>query len=104
MDRTKLYTKYFTTEEENVLQLDYFLVNRSVEQGQVYGVAVQKVNAAAVEETAEEFLTEDKGQAEKFLFRLAEGLATPMELSALCDDYISEKENKNSYKMVQAAS
>ena len=104
MDRTKLYTKYFTTEEQNVLQLDYFLVNRSAEQGQVYGVAVQKRNAATVEEAAEEFLTEDKGQAEKFLFKLAEGLVTPMELSALCDDYISEKESKNSYNMVQAAS
>ena len=39
-----------------------------------------------------EGLCENKDEAVQFLFGLAEGLALPIELTALCDDFISEKE------------
>jgi hypothetical protein len=51
-----------------------------------------------------EGLFEDREEAEEFLSRLAEGLALPIELIALCDDYISEKESKNLNEMEQEAS
>jgi hypothetical protein len=57
-----------------------------------------------MEKDAVEGLFEDREEAEEFLSRLAEGLALPVELIALCDDYISEKESKNLNEMEQEAS
>ena len=105
MEKVKLYTKSFENEEQMTFHLNYFLLIRSAEQGQVFGVAVQKEELYGLaEEDAVEGLFEDREEAEAFLFRLEEGLALPVELTALCDDYISEKENENINKMEQEAS
>ena len=42
-------------------------------------------------------------EAEEFLSRLAEGLAFPIELTALCDDYISERESEKEHDLVQVS-
>ncbi|MBQ8733662.1 MAG: hypothetical protein IJY76_04110 [Anaerotignum sp.] len=103
MEKMKLYTKSFTNEENAVNQLEYSLLVRSAEQGRIYGVAVQKTDSAGIqEEECVEGLCESREEAEDFLFRLAEGLALPVELMALCDDYIFEKEEENTLE--QAAS
>lgn len=105
MNKRKFYTRSFMNHEQAEFQLDYFLLIRSAEQGLVYGVAVQKTDASGnVEEDAVEGLFESAGEAEMFLFRLAEGLALPVELAALCDDCISELESEKKLKMGQAAS
>ncbi|MBR4284415.1 MAG: hypothetical protein IKT48_06900 [Anaerotignum sp.] len=106
MEKVKLYSKSFENEEKMMFLLNYFLLIRSAEQGQVFGVAVQKTDGfgMVVEEDAVEGLFENKDEAEAFLFKLAEGFALPIELTALCDDYISEKEEQNSYVKEQEAS
>ena len=105
MDKVKLYSKSFENEEQMKFHLNYFLLIRSAEQGQVFGIAVQKSDdSGVVEDDAVEALFESREEAEEFLFRLAEGLALPIELTALCDDYISEKEEQSSYVKGQEAS
>ena len=104
MERVKLFSGSFENEEKMTFHLGYFLLIRSAEQGQVFGVAVQKDELFGMEEDAVEGLFEDREEAEEFLSRLAEGLALPVELTALCDDYISEKESKYLNEMEQEAS
>ena len=105
MNKLRLYTKQFVNEKQAEYQLDYSLLIRSAEQGQVFGVAVQQRDVSAVvEDETVEGLFENRHEAEAFLSRLAEGLALPVELAALCDDYISEREFKTEYKYVQAVS
>lgn len=103
MEKMKLYAKSFTNEENAVYQLEYGLLIRSAEQGRIYGVSVKKTDAAGKqEEESVEGLCESREEAEQFLFRLAEGLALPVELAALCDDYIFEKEEE--YTLTRVAS
>ena len=104
MNKVKLYSKSFENEEQMVYHLSYFLLIRSAEQGQIFGVAVQKEELFGMEEDAVEGLFADREEAGEFLSRLAEGLALPVELTALCDDYISEKESKYLNEMEQEAS
>ena len=105
MDKVKLYSKSFENEENMKFHLNYFLLIRSAEQGQIFGIAIHKTDDCGVtEEDAVEGLFENREEAEAFLFRLEEGLALPVELTALCDDYISEKENENINKMEQEVS
>lgn len=105
MEKMRLYTKSFTDERNAVHQLEYFLLIRSAEQGRIYGIAIRKTDAAGnMEKELVEGLCESRDEAERFLFRLAEGLALPVELVALCDDYISERKFGKKFKMVQAAS
>ena len=93
MEKMKLFEKSFTNEKNAVYQLEYFLKIRSAEMGKTYGVMIRKIGAdSVVEEDCVDGLCESREEAEHFLFRLAEGLALPMELTALCDDYISERE------------
>lgn len=103
MEKMKLYEKCFSDEQNTLYQLEYSLVVRSAEQGKVYGVAVQKTDHEGEKEEAfVEGLCEIREEAEAFLFRLAEGLVFPVTLTALCDDYIYAKEEKNTLN--QAAS
>ena len=93
MEKMKFYTKNSVTDENVSFQLDYSLVIRSAEQGNIYGVAVKKTDSLGIqEEEIVEGLCENKDEAVQFLFGLAEGLALPIELTALCDDFISERE------------
>ena len=103
MKKKKLYTKSFRNEENVVYQLEYSLTIRSAEQGRIYGMAIQKRDSVGnQEEEAFEELCENREEAEAFLFRLAEGVAHPIELTALVDDYVSEKEEE--IALTQAAS
>ena len=105
MEKMKLFEKSFTNEKNAVYQLEYFLEIRSAEMGKTYGVMIRKTGAASVaEEDCVDGLCEDREAAEHFLFRLAEGLALPMELTALCDDFIFERENEKKLEAEKAAS
>ena len=105
MNKVKLYSKSYENEEQRIFHLSYFLLIRSAEQGQIFGVAVQKADDSGVtEEDVVEGLFECREEAEVFLSRLAEGIVFPVELTALCDDYISEKENEILNEMEQEAS
>ena len=105
MKKVKLYANSFTDEKNTAHLLEYFLLIHSAEQGKVYGIEITKIDAAGnMEKDAVEGLCESRDEAEGFLFRLAEGLALPVALAALCDDHISEREFGKKFKMVQAAS
>ena len=56
-----------------------------------------------VEEDSVEGICKNREDAEQFVFRLAEGIALPVELAALCDDYISERESEKEYILVQVS-
>ena len=93
MERLKYYEKNIVTEEKNVYRMEYSLLMQSADGGNCFGVAVQKTDAEGnLEKDEVEGLCENREDTERFLFRLAEGLALPVELASLCDDFISEKE------------
>ena len=105
MEKMKLFEKSFTNEKNAVYQLEYFLKIRSAEMGKTYGVMIRKTGANSVaEEDYVDGLCESREETEAFLFRLAEGLALPMELTALCDDFIFERENEKKLEAEKAAS
>jgi len=105
MEKMKLFEKSFTNEKNAVYQLEYFLMIRSAEMGETYGVMIRKTGTGSVaEEDCVDGLCESREEAEQFLFRLVEGLALPMELTALCDDFIFERENKKKPEAEKAAS
>lgn len=93
MEKQCCYKAFFETEENTVYHLEYSLLIQSVEQRKYYGVAVRMTNeTGASEEDAVMGLCENREKAEQFLLRLKENLALPIELTALCDDFISEWE------------
>lgn len=105
MEKMKLFTKSFTDEKNAVYQLEYALLIRSADGGKVYGIGIKKTDAAGNSESDQaEGLFENREEAEQFICRLAEGLALPVELAALCDDFISEREMEMDQTDVQAAS
>lgn len=105
MEKMKLYTKRYTDERNEVHQLEYFLRTCSAEQGRIYGIEIRKNDAAGnMENDMVEGLCESRNEAEKFLLRLAEGLAFPVELPVLCDDFITERESERKQAFVRAAS
>ena len=85
--------------------MEYFLKIRSAEMGKTYGVMIRKTDEdSVVEEDCVDGLCENREEAEFFLFRLAEGHTLPMELTALCDDFIFERENEKKLEAEKAAS
>lgn len=93
MERKNLFSKKMIGEEKKEYCLDYSLLMHSTEYGNVYGIEIRKTaNKTVVESDRVEGVSERMEEAEYLLRKLAEGLATPVELAALCDDYISERE------------
>lgn len=93
MKNILLYGKNCMSEEEAVYRLEYSLLIQTAEHKEVYGVSVCRTDEAGNQEKDEVTgLCSNREEAEQFLFRLAEGLAFPVELAALCDDYITERE------------
>ena len=93
MELIRLFEKSFVNEEEKTYKLEYSLLVHSMEQREAYGVAVMKNDDAGNRESEQaEGLCESREEAEQFLYRLAENLTLPVELIALCDNYITEKE------------
>ena len=104
MEKMKLYADSFRNEENDVFQLEYFLLIRSAEQGKTYGVSIAMTDAeGTIEEDSVEGICKNREAAERFISRLAEGIALPVELAALCDDYISERESEKEYDLVQVS-
>ena len=104
MNKIHLYSKMFSDEEQSVFHLNYFLLIRSAEQGKAYGVSIAMTDAeGAVEEDSVEGICKNREDAEQFVSRLAEGIALPVELAALCDDYISERESEKEHDLVQVS-
>ena len=104
MEKMKLYADSFRNEENDVFQLEYFLLIRSAEQGKTYGVSIAMTDAeGTIEEDSVEGICKNREAAEQFISRLAEGIALPVELVALCDDYISERESEKEYYLVQVS-
>lgn len=88
-----LFTKSFMNEKGLMHQLEYCLLIYSAETGEFYGVEIRKTDAMGnVEAEQVEGLCENREETEKFIEKLAEGQALPMELSVLCDDFVSERE------------
>lgn len=100
MKKIMLFQNDVTNEEDAVFHLEYSLLIRSAEVGEVYGAMIRKTDAASVaEEDFVDGLCESREDAEHFLCRLAEGCVLPVELAALCDDFVFERENE---KMLEA--
>lgn len=88
-----LFAKSFVNEIGTVHQLEYYLRVFPAEKGDVYGVEIRMTDADGRMETEQvSGLCEDRKETERFIGKLAEGLALPVELLALCDDFVSERE------------
>lgn len=88
-----IYEQRVRDEEDREYLLRYSLLMQPTAHGQVYGVAVEKTDAAGMKE-AERLLgvSEYEEEARCFLNRLWRGAALPTELPALYDDFIGERE------------
>ena len=101
MEKTKLYSRKYTDEDNRTYHLEYSLIAQPFVQATVYGVEI------LLDHEKREYvegLCENREEAEGFLRRLADGLAFPVELAALSDDFISEREYEKELKNMQAAS
>ena len=105
MEKIMLFQNNIVNEENMLFHLEYSLLIRSAEWGKSYGVEIVKSDARGIVESEfTEGISEDREQLELFLARLAKGVALPEELTALCDDYIGEKEQLKWQEPVQAVS
>ena len=88
-----LFTKSFINEKGIMRQMEYRLLIHSAEAGEAYGIEIRMTDAAGNAETETVAgLCENREDVETFIEKLAEGLALPMELAVLCDDFVSERE------------
>lgn len=94
MEKILFYEKEFLDEKGEKFRLAYWLLIHSAKRERAYGVAVEKSNAAGTcERDAFCGLSRERADVEKFLRKLCRTTALPVELAALCDDFISEQEN-----------
>lgn len=85
--------KRILDEAKQAYALRYFLSVYSGEWGQVYGVQIEMWDAQGVlTQDTLEGLSEEREEAEAFARRVCAAAATPAELAALADDFISERE------------
>ena len=97
MERKILFTAE-TIHEGTAFYLEYELLCSLAREGDVYGVAIRKKTAdGQLEEEQAEGLTHSRAVAEIFLKKLADGLAFPITLPALCDDFLYEEERRLFY-------
>ena len=87
----KLFEREFSDEANHIYHTEYYLLVHIAGSEKVYGVEIVKTDASGTEREVVEGFSESREKAEGFLAKLADGLALPVELTALCDDYISEK-------------
>ena len=91
MEKTIFFTKELVYEGET-FTLEYALLCSPSQSGSVYGVSVKKqTEENQMEEDWVEGLTQKKETAEVFLKKLSDGFAFPVELVALCDDFLYEE-------------
>ena len=91
-EKTMLYQTTCQDERKREYDLKYFLVTEQTEQGKVYGVEIEKGGQDVREHQTVCGVSEQKEEVEQFLYRLFAGTAVPIELPALCDDFMSERE------------
>lgn len=100
-----LFRKTFLDETEKAYSLEYFLLVGFDGAEPVYGAEIRLADEKGLVE-ADSFigLSRKRETAEAFLRKLWEGSALPVELAALCDDFISERERLGEYAFAVAAS
>lgn len=93
MKRHLIGEKRILDEAKQAYELRYFLSVHSGEWGQVYGVQIEMRDAQGVL-TQDRIggLSEEREEAEAFARRICAAAATPAELAALADDFVSERE------------
>ena len=89
-----LYTKHCEDVQKKAYSLKYFLLIDTTDRGTVYGIEIEKEEPAVTEREMVRGLCAEREEAEKFLWKLWDGTAFPVELVALCDDFITEREEK----------
>ena len=94
MEKMKFYMKKGET-EEMTFQLEYSLLIHTAGEEKTYGVSIEKMDAFGnKEQDSAEGLFESREKADQLLEKLAEGVVFPVHLASICDDFISEEENK----------
>ena len=87
------YVKCFGNKTQPDFHVEYGLLVRSAEWGDTYGVEIIKTDAGGQVEKEQVYgLSDNRELVESFIDRLVAGAALPVELAALCDDFISENE------------
>lgn len=95
MKKTLIYEKKLQDELHREYLLRYSLLIRSGASGEFYGVEVESVDAYGDREwDVLQGVSEKRKEAEEFISRLWRGDALPVELAALYDDFVSEKEEE----------
>lgn len=93
MKKTVLYQKKLQDGCNRECTLCYSLVIHATESGKVYGAEIEKTDEIGQQESALIYgVSENKEDVQYFMRRLCLGSALPLELDALYDDFIGEKE------------
>lgn len=104
MKRILICEKMLSEELWGMCSIKYFLLIHSGEFGRIYGVEIEKKDACGnSERNAVLAISEKRKEAEGFLSRLWRGNALPVELAALYDDFISEREWAEDHRTVLTA-
>lgn len=91
-EKIMLYTKDCEDAQKNVYCLKYFLLADTMNCDTVYGIEIEKNWQGGTERESVRGLCTEKKEVEKFLWKLWDGTAFPVELEVLCDDFITERE------------
>lgn len=104
MKRILIYEKMLSEELWGTCSIKYFLLIHSGEFGSIYGVEIEKTDdGGSSERDIVLAISEKRKEAEGFLSRLWQGDALPVELAALYDDFISEREWAEDHRTVLTA-
>ncbi len=93
MERITICKNTFLDEQNQRCDLDYSMLICKDADGESYGVAIAKRDAGGIAEE-ERFLgiSLRPARVQAFLRKLCRATALPVELAALCDDFISEEQ------------
>ena len=93
MEKIMVCRKTVLDEQAQCMKLDYSVLIGLDESGRIYGVEIKKTAADGTAEKDAFFgISKQYETAEAFIRRLSKATALPVELAALCDDFISETE------------
>lgn len=104
MGKTLICEKKLRDELHREYILKYSLLIRSGESGKIYGVEIERMDAQGIpERDALQGVSEKRKEVERFIGRLWKGNAFPVELAALYDDFVGEREGAEVHKTVRPA-
>lgn len=94
MEQNVIRCRQIVDEYKNLFQMRYALLIHPNKDGDcVYGIAIEKCEGEKVLEREEIYgFSEQEEEAFSFFTRVSDGEAMPVELMALADDYITERE------------